>query len=54
MALASRGLRDMDDGPEAIQAPDELAQVRKQARRVHGKAALVGVVGTLLVMLLPV
>ncbi len=53
MALASRGLRDMDGGPETIEDSDALAQVRKQARRVHGKAALVGVVGTLLMTLLP-
>ena len=53
MALASRGLRDMDEGPEAIEDRAELAQVRAQARAVHWRAALLGVVGTALVMLLP-
>lgn len=47
MALTSRGQRDMDTGPEAIADAAELAQVRRQARRVHVKslvlaAALVG------------
>lgn len=37
MALASRGLRDMDAGPER-QAREELAAVRRQARRVHLRA----------------
>ena len=53
MYLASRGLRDMDDGPEAIDDPEELAQVRRQARRVQGEAALLAVVVTAVLMLLP-
>lgn len=53
MALASRGLRDMDQGPEAIQEADELAAVQRQARRVHWQAALAAVIGTVVLMLLP-
>lgn len=41
MALASRGQRDMDTGPEAIGDATELAQVRRQARRVHVRSLLV-------------
>lgn len=35
MALASRGQRDMDTGPQAIIDAAELAQVRRQARMVR-------------------
>jgi hypothetical protein len=52
--LASRGQRDMDTGPEQIADPGELAQVRRQARVVHAKAASVAVVLTALSLLLPV
>jgi hypothetical protein len=38
VALASRGQRDMDAGSEAIVDATELAQVRRQARRVHLQA----------------
>lgn len=37
MALASRGLRDMDGGLER-QDREELAAVRNQARSVHRRA----------------
>jgi len=33
--LASRGQRDMDEGPEAITDEAERAQVQRQARQVH-------------------
>ena len=36
MRLASRGLRDMDDGPEAITDAQERAAVQSQARRIRG------------------
>ena len=48
MRLASRGLRDLDTGAEAIAHPVELAQLRRQARRVSIKAVLTGVVLTAL------
>ena len=35
MKLASRGQRDMDEGPEAINDEAERAQVQRQARQVH-------------------
>ena len=40
MALAARGLRDMDSGEEAITDAAVLEQVRRQARRVQLKSAL--------------
>ena len=53
MALASRGLRDMDDGPEAIEDPEERAQVRRQALKVNLKALLPAIVVTVAVYLIP-
>lgn len=50
MALASRGLRDMDRGPEPISDEAELATVRAQARRIHLQAALVAVVVTVVLV----
>lgn len=44
----------MDTGPEQIVDPDELAQVRRQARGVHARAVLAAVVLTALSLLLPV
>ncbi|MBR9989505.1 MAG: hypothetical protein KFH98_07105 [Gemmatimonadetes bacterium] len=35
MGLASRGLRDMDTGPERIGDATMLDAVRRQAARVH-------------------
>ena len=40
MGLASRGLRDMDDGPQRIKNAAELAQVQRQARTVYRKGLL--------------
>lgn len=53
MSLASRGLRDMDEGPEAIEDADELRQVRARARVVHIKAALLAAGLTALTLLPP-
>ena len=41
MALASRGQRDMDTGPETIRDATELAEVRRQACKVHVESAVV-------------
>lgn len=41
MALASRGLRDMGSGPEALDV-DQARVVRSQARRVHVRAGVLG------------
>jgi len=51
--LASRGLRDMDQGPETIDDPEELATVRAQARKIHIEAFVATWVVTLATLLLP-
>lgn len=52
MALASRGLRDMDSGVQDISEADVKVAVRKQAQQVQVKALLAGVVGTVLTFLI--
>lgn len=41
MALASRGLRDLGDGPEAMEA-QEAAAVRAQARSIQRRSLAFG------------
>jgi hypothetical protein len=36
--LASRGLRDLDSGPQPVLDAGEQAQIRRQARAVYVKA----------------
>jgi hypothetical protein len=43
----------MDTGPEAITDAAALAQVRRQARKVHLQSFLLAVVLTAVVLLLP-
>jgi hypothetical protein len=43
----------LGDKVEKIEDPAELAQVRRQARRVNIKAVLAGIVLTLISLLLP-
>jgi len=43
--LASRGLRDMDQGPESIDSV-ELQQVRRQARAVYIESVITAVILT--------
>jgi hypothetical protein len=43
----------MGDNLEQIEDPAELAQVRRQARHVHIKALLTGIVLTLIALALP-
>jgi hypothetical protein len=52
--LAARGLRDLDDGAGdcPIQRPAELAQVRRQALRVHLQSFLAAAVVTALLFVL--
>jgi hypothetical protein len=50
VALASRGQRDMDRGPESITDEAELAAVRAQARTIHLQAAVVTFVVTAVVV----
>jgi hypothetical protein len=53
VALASRGQRDMDHGPEAIADAAEIARVRAQARTVHLKSLAVAAVLTALGLVIP-
>jgi hypothetical protein len=53
VGLAARGSRQLGPAVERIEDPAELAQVRRQALRVQVKAALAGVVLTVLALLLP-
>ena len=52
MALASRGLRDMDDGPEEL-AFDEEEIVREQARKVRNRSVFLAALFTVAVWFLP-
>lgn len=53
MALASRGQRDLDTGPEAITDDSELAQVRRQARKVHVKSLVLTAALLALALMIP-
>jgi hypothetical protein len=53
VALAARGLKNMDAGDEAITDPSELKQIRAQSRGVHIRAALAGIVVAVLLTMLP-
>ncbi len=52
MALAARGLRDMDSGPQPIGDLEELTQVKKQARAVHLKSLGTAAILTLILFAL--
>jgi hypothetical protein len=41
VALAARGLKDLDDGEVKVKSPDELRQLSAQARRVIAQATAV-------------
>jgi len=43
----------MDTGPETIEDRAELAQVRRQARKVHIQSAIFATVLTILVLVIP-
>jgi hypothetical protein len=51
--LASRGQRDMDAGAAAIADSAELAQVRRQARRVQVNGLLAAIVVTAATLAIP-
>ncbi len=53
MALASRGQRDLDTGPEAVVGAAELAQVRRQARKVHVKSLVLAAALVALALMIP-
>lgn len=52
MRLASRGLRDMDEGPQSISDSAELQQVRRQARAVYVKSVITAVILTAIALIL--
>jgi len=51
--LAARGARDLDGGEEIVSEPFLVAQLRRQARRVHIESALLGVALAGLALLIP-
>jgi hypothetical protein len=53
MRLASRGLRDLDGGPERIEEGAELDAVRAQARRVLVQSSAATLAATALGLTLP-
>ncbi|MFO7918732.1 MAG: hypothetical protein R6V13_11705 [Anaerolineae bacterium] len=53
MFLAARGLRDMGGEEEEIEDPEELVQVRRQARRVHIESVLAAVLLTAITVAVP-
>jgi hypothetical protein len=53
VALASRGLRNMDSGEEKIEDAGELARVRAQARKVYVESTLFAIAVTVVALLLP-
>jgi hypothetical protein len=53
VGLASRGLRDMDDGPQEIGDKEIEAAVRRQARRVYGYSLAGAVALTAVALAIP-
>lgn len=53
VALAARGLKNMDAGDEPITDPTELTQLRAQSRVVHIRSILTALAVAALLMLLP-
>jgi hypothetical protein len=53
VGLAARGSRNLDEGEEQITPGDELAQVRRQARRVQIKTVAAAAVATGIALVLP-
>jgi hypothetical protein len=53
VALAARGQRDLDTGAEAITDENELAQARRQARKVHLESISAAILLTAAVLALP-
>ena len=54
VALAARGLRNLDQGDERIVDAIELRHVRAQSRKVHVEAIAFALAFVMVVMLLPV
>ena len=52
MILAARGLRSMDEGEEKVNDPAERQRLKKIAKSIHLKSALVAIVFTALMALI--
>jgi hypothetical protein len=53
IALAARNVRNLDAGDVAVQDPEELRQIARQARRVRLEGFATAVVLTLVLFILP-
>ena len=53
MGLASRGQRDMDDGPAAVTDADVDARIRRQARTVYVRSLVIAAALTALALAIP-
>ncbi len=53
MGLASRGQRDMDDGPASITEAEVDAQIRRQARMVYVRSAITAIALTAIALAIP-
>lgn len=54
VALTKKGVRNMGEHEEVVNNASEMAQLKWQANRVQIKAAIAGLVATVIIMLLPV
>ena len=53
MVLAAHGVRDLDDGAKPIEDDGERIALRDQARGVYRRSLLLAVLGTSLIVVLP-
>ena len=53
MALAARGTRDLGDGVTQVEDPEEDAVLRAQARGVYLRSFALTLIGTIVILLLP-
>jgi len=53
VGLSARGSRQLGENVERIEDPDELLQVRRQAKRVQVKSLVAGLVMTIIALFFP-
>jgi hypothetical protein len=53
VGLASRGQRDMDDGPAPVTDAELDAQIRRQARTVYVRSAIAAIALTAVALAIP-
>jgi hypothetical protein len=53
VGLASRGQRDMDDGPATITDAEVVGQLRRQARGVYLRSLIAAIALTALLLAIP-